>query len=614
MSTEYKFLAPPPNADKLSPREAREVFGRNGYYGPTSGFCRGYNQTNIAVLPSSFSNEFLEFCRQNSGPLPVLYSSKPGEVGAPPLANGSDIRMNVPRYCIFSRGQQVEDCLDLAGFAWDDFVTFYLGCSFSFESALTDAGIEVRNMVSGKNVSMYRTNVQCAPVGAFDCNMVVSMRPMPLDVVAKAVAVTAACPGAHGAPVHIGDPARLGVTNVSEPDFGDPTEIKEGEVPVFWACGVTAVEAIKSAKPRLAFTHYPGSMFITDVKLELLPPPTPNEYPSVVAISKPGSPVFASVLTQRACCTIERVEEAVLDDPGQRGVAHLVQKGDLLRASLALSHANSIAITTGFPCLFQYEQKQETDGLPGALAIAQSLLAIGKKVTFISDTSTKDIFQSCVTFMTANGSLTSAVEVLSYSEVKELYTQAKAPFDCLIAIERAGRAEDGRYRTMGGVDISEFCEPVDDLFVCAGSDPSMVTIGVGDGGNEVGMGKVRSLVQTHIKNGPTIACSVSADFLVCAGVSNWGGYGIAAGLSVVSSCPTHRRYVKHAVGMAQEPRPLLVDNFLPTNEQTSGLLQHMNSLGIRDGITHSLDQSVDGLPLSTHLQKLQQIRDIIAKQ
>ena len=150
----------------------------------------------------------------------------------------------------------MEDCLDLSGFAWDDFVTFYLGCSFSFESALTQAGIEVRNMVQGRNVSMYRTNVRCSPVGSFDCALVVSMRPVPLALVARAVAVTAACPGAHGGPVHIGDPSRLGVANIAEPDFGDPTEIKEGEVPVFWACGVTAVEAIKSASEFItAHTH-----------------------------------------------------------------------------------------------------------------------------------------------------------------------------------------------------------------------------------------------------------------------------------------------------------------------------------------------------------------------
>eukprot|EP00731_Ephydatia_muelleri_P038147 Em0666g3a len=425
-----------------------------------------------------------------------------------------------------------------------------------------------------RNVSMYRTNVRCSPVGSFDCNMVVSMRPMPLDLVAKAVAITAACPGAHGAPVHIGDPARLGVANISEPDFGDPTEIKEGEVPVFWACGVTAVEAIKSAR----------SMFISDIKLELLSLPSQDDYPTVVPISKPCAPLFASVLTHRACCKIRLLEDAILDDPGGRGVPHL------------------------------YEQKQETDGLPGALAIAQSLLAVGKKVTFISDTSTKTVFQSCVACMVANGALSSTVEVLSYPEVKELYSHVRSPFDCLLAIERAGRGGDGRYHTMRGVDISEFCEPVDDLFVNAQCDPAVTTIGVGDGGNELGMGKARPLVEKHISHGQVIACAVSSDFLVCAGVSNWGGYAVAGGLCVVRNCPTHQRYVSHAVGTVQDPQPLSVDSFLPTNDQTAELLRHMNTLGIRDGITHSLDQSVDGLPLQTHLHKLQQLRDIVIAQ
>lgn len=306
-------------------------------------------------------------------------------------------------------------------------------------------------------------------------------------------------------------------------------------------------------------------MFITDVKLESLQ----EDCLAVVPISKPCAPVFASVLTHQACSKIRQLEDAILDDPGGRGVAHLVQRGDLLKACLTLSHSTSVAITTGFPCLVQYDQKQETDGLPGALAIAQSLLAIGKKVTFISDTSTKAVFQSCVDCMLANGGLSSYLEVLSYPEAEDLYSRVHSPFDCFLAIERAGRGVDGCYHTMRGVDISEFCEPVDDLFLQAQCNPAVTTIGVGDGGNELGMGKVQSLVETHIDHGRAIACSVSSDLLVCAGVSNWGGYGIAGGLFVVRNCPTHERYVSHAVGTVQDPQPLLVDNFLPTNEQVS---------------------------------------------
>lgn len=310
-------------------------------------------------------------------------------------------------------------------------------------------------------------------------------------------------------------------------------------------------------------------MFITDSRLELPPLPTLDGCPSVVTISKPCAPVFASVVTHGACTKLQHLEEAILEDPGQRGVSHLVQRGDLLKSCLTLSHATSVAITTGFPCLVQYDQKQETDGLPGALAIAQSLLAIGKKVTLISDSSTKAVFQSCVKCMVEAGALGSPVEVMSYPEVKELYSHMASPFDCLLAIERAGRGGDGHYHTMKGLDISQFCQPVDDLFVSAQSDPAVTTIGVGDGGNELGMGKVRSQVEAHIDHGHAIACSVAADHLVCAGVSNWGGYGIAAGLLVVRSCPTHRRYVNHAVGPVHEPHPLVVDNFLPTDEQVS---------------------------------------------
>ena len=165
-------------------------------------------------------------------------------------------RTDIPRYLVYSKGKLVEDTFDLQGFSWEDRVTFYLGCSFSFEDALTKAGIEVRNITEGKNVSMYETNIQLNKVGAFDCKMFVTMRPIHRDHVARAIAITAQFPDAHGAPIHIGDPTRIGIMDLAKPNRGDPVEVRDGEVPVFWACGFTVKEAVMSASEFTSYQHW----------------------------------------------------------------------------------------------------------------------------------------------------------------------------------------------------------------------------------------------------------------------------------------------------------------------------------------------------------------------
>ena len=386
---------------------------------------------------------------------------------------------------------------------------------------------------------------------------------------------------------------------------------------------------VLSTEPDLAFTHYPASMFISDQKIN----PKPLEtIPEVVQLSRDGAPFFASIISENAAHSLSKLEQAILEDPGRRGITHLFQKSDLLKAVLALSHANRVAVTTGFPCHTDYEVKEETDGLPGALSICQALLALGKEVALISDSGNQALFESCVAYMVSIGALKSPVPVIPYVKAKELFSTDNSRFDCFVAIERSGRAADGTYRTMKARDVSPYLDPVDDLFMDVQSNPRVTAICIGDGGNELGMGKVVDQVKEHITMGETIACVVPSDFAIAAGVSNWGGYAMSLGLYVVSSCQLHWRYRSHGIN-AENPPEFNTNQFLPTNEQvsshhialcckfdsntlhshmqTTSLLKQMNSMGVRDGISGSLDQSVDGLPLQVHLDKLEELRALV---
>ncbi len=232
---------------------------------PTSGVCEGYAQANLLVIPQNLAYDFLLFAQRNPKPCPVLEVLDAGDPEPRLTTPGADIRTDLPKYRIYRQGKPVEEVLDLRANWQKDFVAFLLGCSFSFESALLKAGIPIRNIEERKNVSMYTTTIECVSAGRFHGPMVVSMRPIPSDLVVKAVQITSRFPAVHGAPVHIGDPAQVGIQDISRPDFGDPVNIKAGEAPVFWACGVTPQAVVMNVKPDIAITHAPGHMFVTDL-------------------------------------------------------------------------------------------------------------------------------------------------------------------------------------------------------------------------------------------------------------------------------------------------------------------------------------------------------------
>lgn len=233
--------------------------------GPTAGLAPGHVQGNLVILPQDWANEFLRFCQANPKPCPLLAVSEVGDPMLPTLGADIDIRTDVPRYRIYREGELADEPTDIAALWRDDFVTFVIGCSFSFEEALLAAGMPVRHIQMNRNVPMYRTSLPCVPAGRFRGDLVVSMRPLaPADAI-RAVQITSRFPSVHGAPVHLGAPERIGIADIDRPDYGDAVEIGDGELPVFWACGVTPQVAIRNARPPIAITHSPGMMLITDL-------------------------------------------------------------------------------------------------------------------------------------------------------------------------------------------------------------------------------------------------------------------------------------------------------------------------------------------------------------
>lgn len=233
---------------------------------PTSGMCAGYAQANLVVLPKELAYDFLLFTQRNPKSCPVLEVTDEGSRTLRKIAPGADIATDIPKYRVYEKGVLTGEYTSVAHLWRDDFVSFLIGCSFSFESELIDAGIEIRHNTERCNVPMYITNIECEPAGIFHGKMVVSMRPIPYDQIVKAVTVTGQLPKVHGTPIHIGDPSIIGIADIDRPDFGDRVTIKDGEVPVFWCCGVTPQSVMMSAKPDFCITHAPGHMLITDVK------------------------------------------------------------------------------------------------------------------------------------------------------------------------------------------------------------------------------------------------------------------------------------------------------------------------------------------------------------
>jgi uncharacterized protein YcsI (UPF0317 family) len=247
-------------------RAVRSAARSGALAGPTPGLALGHVQANLVVVPRDLAFDFLLFCQRNPKPCPLLEVVEAGKTEPMATAPGADLRTDLPRYRVYRHGELVEELADLRSHWRDDLVSFLIGCSFTFENALLQAGVPVRHIEEGVNVPMYRTSIACRPAGAFHGPMVVSMRPLTPTQAVAATRICARFPLAHGVPVHFGDPTAIGVRDLTKPDYGDPVTIRPGEVPVFWACGVTPQAVATQARPPFLITHKPGHMFVTDLR------------------------------------------------------------------------------------------------------------------------------------------------------------------------------------------------------------------------------------------------------------------------------------------------------------------------------------------------------------
>ncbi len=260
--------APLHHLRQVSGSEVRRLAATGQLTGPTPGLALGFVQANLVVLPKDLAVDFLLFCQRNPKPCPLLDVTEPGSPEPKAIAPKADVRTDLPRYRVYRNGELVGEPLDIKQHWRDDLVAFLIGCSFTFENALLRAGLPVRHVEQGSNVPMYRTRIACQPAGVFHGNLVVSMRPMTPAQAIEAVRICERFPKAHGAPLHFGDPESIGIADLQRPDFGDAVEIRAGELPVFWACGVTPQAVVMESKPTLAITHKPGHMFVSDLRDE----------------------------------------------------------------------------------------------------------------------------------------------------------------------------------------------------------------------------------------------------------------------------------------------------------------------------------------------------------
>ncbi|MEH6988662.1 putative hydro-lyase [Cytobacillus firmus] len=252
----------------LKPDVARKLIRSKEWDKPTAGMANGYIQANLAILPKDLAFEFLLFSQRNPKSCPIIDVTEPGSPVPMLSAPNADITTDLPKYRIYKNGVLSEELSDITPYWDDDMVAFLIGCSFTFEEALLKNNIPIRHIEENRNVPMFKTNIECVKAGRFEGPMVVSMRPMTEKEAIRAVQVTSRFPSVHGAPVHIGNPETIGIHNIHQPDFGDAVTIKDGEVPVFWACGVTPQAVAMHVKPEIMITHAPGHMFITDLKNE----------------------------------------------------------------------------------------------------------------------------------------------------------------------------------------------------------------------------------------------------------------------------------------------------------------------------------------------------------
>lgn len=537
------------------------------FHKPTSGICLGYKQANVALIPNHLASEFEKICRANPVPLPILQVVK----------NPVGIFKEVPKYLKIQN--QVVTEHDTISENPEKYTGFLLGCSFSFEDLLLSNGIPVRNIEQKRNVSMFTTNMSLniANPAYENTKMVVSLRPVPKHQLAEVYFLSKQLQDCHGAPIGIGYSGMksLRIADLDNPDFGDSVVPEENDVPVFWCCGVTGVELVKKFSQinnsDTFFTHSPGHMYVSDLKVERVIPPTENP-PFEIVEYFPGHYSVLSIETSSAINALDAY--VTTHDPGNRGIQNFTVPGDFYKASLHLySSSKRVLLTTGFPCNISQKVPYETDGLPGIQALAKCLKSLGYEVTVLVDelafSLTKNTFETCSE---------------SYNIVT-LQTVGDQEFDVILTSERTSRNKDSKtYKTMRLLEMDEkFIDPIDEFIKTWKNKAPMtnLVISIGDGGNEFGMGKLENEFCTAVD---------SCDFLIGAGVSNWACYALCIAIQNLYNDDDCHRYVNQGLTGKREK----VSGFLDFGVCREHLTAHEKQ-GIRDGCKPDQLVSVDGM-------------------
>uniref|UniRef100_A0A2K5Y469 D-glutamate cyclase n=1 Tax=Mandrillus leucophaeus TaxID=9568 RepID=A0A2K5Y469_MANLE len=572
----------------------------------TSSMAGELRPASLVVLPRSLAPAFERFCQANTGPLPLLGQSEPEKWMLPAQGAVSETRVDRPQFWKYEFGACTGSLASLEQYSEQlkDMVAFLLGCSFSLEEALEKAGLPRRDPAGHSPAAAYKTTVPCVTHAGFCCPLVVTMRPIPKDKLEGLVRACCSLGGEQGQPVHIGDPELLGIKELSKPAYGDAVVCSPGEVPVFWPSPLTSLGALSSCETPLAFASIPGCTVMTDLKDTKAAAGclTPERIPEVHHISQ--DPLHYSIASVSASQKIRELESVIGIDPGNRGIGHLLCKDELLKASLSLSHARSVLITTGFPTHFNHEPPEETDGPPGAVALAAFLQALEKEVAIIVDQRAWNLHQKIVEDAVEQGVLKTPIPILTYQGGS---VEAAQAFLC-----KDGDPQTPRYVCpipgclASGLPVLPWSRALTQL-----PFPS----GVGDGGNELGMGKVKEAVRRHIRHGDVIACDVEADFAVIAGVSNWGGYALACALYILYSCAVHSQYLRKAVGPSRAPGDQAWTQALPSVIKEEKMLGILVQHRVRSGVSGVVGMEVDGLPFhNTHAEMIQKLVDVTRAQ
>ncbi|XP_068750181.1 uncharacterized protein [Montipora capricornis] len=513
-----------------TPAQARRQFRQNLFpLVQTGGISAAFTQVSVHIIPSSAAEHFAEFCRMNKTPCPIVYQSKPGEVSASPIAADSDIRTDQTAYGIFENGVFTKTVTDILEVPFDDFVAFYLGCSHSFELALSNAGLPVRHQQVDRSVPSYKTKIPCIPAGPFSGNVVASMRPMPRNLVQRAAEVTAVLDQVHGAPVHIGDPCWIGVKDVLHPEYDDEPNIQEGDVFLFWGCGTTAMEALTRAQLPLMISLSPNANccnFITDLRNEAFnkmnTPKGGTLETRVVFICE--QPVLGSLVSEKALELIQQLEKLGKKESPNPVIGDFNGKPDepadsFVKAALRLSHASSVAIVT----LNDVSTKEGSS----VLSIIKSVMATKKEDIVLLVPAEK------VAEMTNAISICVELKLFEKSiHVRKIDVQEASSKDDIVKISRRLLSTMESFK-LERVDHCKFTALI--------------------GPDKEGGFWVESAV-----------IDVDVDHVARTSECTWPGEVIAGALYILNCCPTHSCYLRRGLG---QHKPLQQSEFIMSSEE-----------------------------------------------